>query len=309
LPDHNKEITVKFFWQKLFGKATSKDETENANITTAPLTEMEMKSIEEKHLAIAPQQLIVGCGQSVGRQRDHNEDSIFTFTITIGSGASNQALGIYIVADGMGGHQYGEVASEVAIRTMAGHLLRKFHPYITHPSESMDEPLQDIIREAMDEAQKAVMKAAPGSGTTLTAALILGNRLTIAHVGDSRAYSIRPDGRVEVLTRDHSLVKRLEELGQLSPDEAAIHPQRNVLYRALGQGEILEPDIYTASFPNSGYLVLCSDGLWGLVPEKEIFQMIVNAPTLHSACRDLVSAANAAGGPDNISVIIIQLAG
>lgn len=300
---------MKSFWQKLFGKTTSKGETENANITTAPLTETEMKSIEQKHLAMAPPQLIVGCGQSVGRQRDHNEDSIFSFTITIGSGANNQALGIYIVADGMGGHQYGEVASEVAIRTMAGHLLRKFHPYITHPSESMNEPLQDIIREAMDEAQKAVMKAAPGSGTTLTAALILGNRLTIAHVGDSRAYSIRPDGRIEVLTRDHSLVKRLEELGQISPDEAATHPQRNVLYRALGQGEILEPDIYTAAFPNSGYLVICSDGLWGLVPEKEIFQMIVNAPTLHSACRDLVSAANAAGGPDNISVIIVQLAG
>jgi serine/threonine protein phosphatase PrpC len=301
---------VKSFWQKIFGKVSpTKNEPERANVTTAPLTELELKAIQPKSVAFEPPQLIVGCGQSVGKQRDHNEDSIFAFTTNMVGGASNQAMGIYIVADGMGGHQYGEIASEVAVRSMASHLLRKFHPYLAHQSESLDEPVQDIMREAMSEAQRAVMKAAPGSGTTLTAALILGNHLTIAHVGDSRAYSIHQDGRVDILTRDHSLVKRLEELGQLAPGEAATHPQRNVLYRALGQGEILEPDVYTAPFPNAGYLVLCSDGLWGLVTEMEIFRAIVGAPTLHNACRDLIAAANAAGGPDNISLIIVQSVG
>ncbi len=300
---------MKSFWQKIFGRVSPKDEPERANVTTAPLTELDLKSIQPKTLAIEPPQLIVGCGQSVGKQRDHNEDSIFAFTTTVGGGAQSQALGLYIVADGMGGHQYGEIASEVAVRSMASHLLRKFHPYLAHPSESFDEPIQDVMREAMNEAQRAVMKAAPGSGTTLTAALILGDHLTIAHVGDSRAYSIHLDGRVDTLTRDHSLVKRLEELGQISADEAATHPQRNVLYRALGQGEILEPDVYTAPFPQSGFLVLCSDGLWGLVTEREIFRMIVEAPTLHHACQELISTANAAGGPDNISVIIVQSVG
>jgi len=88
-----------------------------------------------------------------------------------------------------------------------------------------------------------------------------------------------------------------------------LRAQRNVLYRALGQGEILEPDVYTAPFPNASFLVLCSDGLWGLVTEREIFRMIVEAPSLHIACQDLISAANAAGGPDNISVIIVQSVG
>lgn len=308
-PDQTKEITVKSFWQTLFSRLSSRDEAKRSSVTTAPFSNQEKKSITPKIPLLAPQQLIVGCGQSVGKQRDHNEDSIFTFTTTIGGEATSQTLGFFIVADGMGGHQYGEVASNVAVRSMAGYLIKKFHPYFVNSSETLGEPVQDIIREAMHEAQRAVMKAAPGSGTTLTAALVLGSHLTIAHVGDSRAYAIRLDGRVDTLTRDHSLVKRLEELGQISSDEAATHPQRNVLYRALGQAEILDPDVTTAPFPNPGFLVLCSDGLWGLVTEKELFHMVVEAPTLQIACQNLITAANAAGGSDNISVIIVQSVG
>ena len=300
---------MKSFWQTLIGRKSSRAEAKRAGATTAPLSEQEKKSIPQKSPLLVPQQLIVGCGQSVGKQRDHNEDSIFTFTTTVGGEASNQTMGFYILADGMGGHQYGEVASNVAVRSMAGYLVRKFHPYLVNSSETLDEPMQDIMREAMHEAQRAVIKAAPGSGTTLTAALVLGSHLTIAHVGDSRAYAIRLDGRVDILTRDHSLVKRLEELGQISSAEVSNHPKRNVLYRALGQGDILDPDVYTAPFPNPGFLVLCSDGLWGLVTEKELFHMVVEAPTLQTACQNLITAANAAGGPDNISVIIVQSMG
>jgi serine/threonine protein phosphatase PrpC len=109
------------------------------------------------------------------------------------------------------------------------------------------------------------------------------------------------------LTRDHSLVKRLEELGQLTPEEAAIHPQRNVLYRALGQGEPFEPEVITAPVPDSGYLLICSDGLWGVVPERELGMIIKNSTTLHDACQYMVDAANEAGGPDNISAILVRL--
>jgi serine/threonine protein phosphatase PrpC len=98
-------------------------------------------------------------------------------------------------------------------------------------------------------------------------------------------------------------------LGQLTSTEAASHPQRNVLYRALGQGEILDPDILTVSFPQPGYLMLCSDGLWGVISEQEIYRSIVEAPTLQRACQNMVEAANRAGGPDNISVILVQLLG
>ena len=158
-------------------------------------------------------------------------------------------------------------------------------------------------------AQRAIQREAPGSGTTLTAALVLGQQITIAHVGDSRAYFIYPDGRVEPLTRDHSLVKRLEELGHITADEAVNYPHRNVLYRALGQGEILDPDIFTLGFAQPGYLMLCSDGLWSVLTEQDIIHAVNEASSLQRACQNLVNAANAAGGPDNISVILVQLIG
>jgi serine/threonine protein phosphatase PrpC len=162
---------------------------------------------------------------------------------------------------------------------------------------------------AVNEAQKAIQREAPGSGTTLTAALVLGQQITVAHVGDSRAYFVYPDGRIEALTRDHSLVKRLEELGHISPEEAENYPHRNVLYRALGQGEVLEPDIFTITFPQPGCLMLCSDGLWGVVSEQDLVRSINEAPNLQRACQNLVTAANMAGGPDNISVVLAQLIG
>jgi len=105
---------------------------------------------------------------------------------------------------------------------------------------------------------------------------------------------------------DHSLVRRLIELGQLTEEEAAVHPQRNVLYRALGQTEPFEPEINTMVLPHPGYLLICSDGLWGVVPEAEIFRIVMNAENPSLACHRLVEAANAAGGPDNISVVLLQ---
>lgn len=165
------------------------------------------------------------------------------------------------------------------------------------------------MEAAILEAHQYIQREAPGSGTTVTAALVLGQQVTIGHVGDSRAYAVYPDGRLDPLTRDHSLVKRLEELGHLSRDEAENFPHRNVLIRALGQGETLEADIFTIPFPQPGSLLLCSDGLWGVVNEKDISRIITDAPTLHRACQNLVEAANAAGGPDNITVAIVQLVG
>jgi protein phosphatase len=128
-------------------------------------------------------------------------------------------------------------------------------------------------------------------------------------VGDSRAYLVGKNGGMEALTRDHSLVKRLVELGQITTDEAAVHPQRNVLYRALGQGEPFDPDVSSIRMPEAGYLLLCSDGLWGVVPEETMHRIIMNSPGMDQACRMLVEAANAAGGPDNISAILIRLPG
>ncbi len=296
------------FFRKLFGGGAAK---EMDTATTAPLSEQQIQSIlTGSKVQFDLPQLVAASGQSVGKQRELNEDSLLTVTATLAGNSGSLPFGIYIVADGMGGHQYGEVASNVAIRIVAGYIMRKFQPYLFSLKPSPpDESLQEMMQTAVREAQKTIQSEAPSSGTTLTAALVLGQQVTVAHVGDSRAYNIYPDGRVEVITRDHSLVKRLEELGHISPTEAENYPHRNVLYRALGQGEILEADIFTMSFPQAGYLMLCSDGLWGVVADQDISRIIREAPSLQRACQNLVEAANAAGGPDNISVIIVQMIG
>jgi serine/threonine protein phosphatase PrpC len=296
------------FFRKLFGGQVTK---EIDTATTAPLSDQQIQSILQGTKAqFDLAQLVAASGQSVGKQRELNEDSLLALTATLAGNSGSLPFGIYIVADGMGGHQYGEVASNAAIRIVAGHILRKFQPYLFNIKPSPpDESLQEIMQTAVREAQKIIQNEAPSSGTTLTAALVLGQQVTIAHVGDSRAYHIYSDGRAEVVTRDHSLVKRLEELGHISPTEAENYPHRNVLYRALGQGEILEADVFTVSFPQKGYLMLCSDGLWGVVADQDINKIIRDAPSLQRACQNLVEAANAAGGPDNISVIIVQMIG
>jgi protein phosphatase len=301
------------FFRWLFGnqkQQTVEIRTQDA-ANTAPLTELQLQSIISNHNPrFDLQQLIASCGQSVGKQRELNEDSLFALTATMAGNSGNLPFGLYIVADGMGGHQFGEVASNAAIRSVAGYIIKKFHSFLFQiKPDTMEESFQEIMQAAVRDAQRAIQKEAPGSGTTLTAALVVGQQITIAHVGDSRAYFIHPEGRVEPITRDHSLVKRLEELGHITPEEAANYPHRNVLYRALGQGEVLDPDIFTIGFPQPGYLMICSDGLWGVITEPDVVRAINEAPNLQRACQNLVNAANAAGGPDNISVILAQLIG
>jgi serine/threonine protein phosphatase PrpC len=252
----------------------------------------------------------VGIGHSNGLQRDHNEDALFTLTTNLITDSHTIPFGLYIVADGMGGHEHGEEASGVAVRAMASHVIsRLLNPLIDLPPRTPAEPIQTIMQDGVQVAHNAIVSHAPGGGTTLTAVLILSEQMTIVHVGDSRAYALGSDGDIEVLTRDHSLVNRLVELGQITSAEAATHPQRNVLYRALGQGEPVEAEVMSAPLPQSGHLLICSDGLWGVVPEAAVTEIIASAPSPGWACQNLVKAANQAGGPDNISVILLRLPG
>lgn len=299
---------MKNFLTKTFVKKKEPEKPAQAeNVVTAPLSDLQKESIRTTQIKVEPPQIMVGSGQSVGKQRELNEDSLFTLTTILAGNSGSLPLGLFIVCDGMGGHQFGEVASNAAIRTIAGYIMRKFHPYLFGlPAVPVEESFQEIMQGAIREAQSSVLKSAPGSGTTVTAALLVGSQLTIGHVGDSRAYLMYQDGRFEPATRDHSLVRRLEELGQITPAEAAIHPQRNVLYRALGQGDALEADVVSVPFPQNGYLLLCSDGLWGVVPEEDLRQLILNAPSPERACQGMVAAANGAGGPDNISAVLVR---
>lgn len=312
-------------WERLFGKR----DKSFAEADTIPQKQLEIKEPEGEEitkplspraseslslegefdgLGIKPSQLSAFCAQDVGRQRDHNEDALFTLTTTLATNGGSIPFGLYIVADGMGGHQHGEVASETATRAMAEHVVRTLYTQLISVNpQPADEPLREILQTGVQLAHDAILENVTGGGTTLTTVVILGNRMTIAHVGDSRVYAISMNGELKALTRDHSLVKRLEELGQLTPEEAAIHPQRNVLYRALGQGEPFEPEIITAPLPQPGYLLACSDGLWGVITEENIGEIITSAPNLSEACKLLVDAANSAGGPDNITAILVRL--
>ena len=203
----------------------------------------------------------------------------------------------------------GLVASALAIRAMSGYVIQNIYTQLlaVTPIEQ-DQSIQEIMKAGVMEANHAILTHALGGGTTLTAVLIFGDQLTFAHVGDSRAYLVK-NNSVDIFTKDHSLVKRLEELGQITAEEAATHPQRNVLYRALGQGEPLEPDIFTAPLPQGGHLMLCSDGLWGLVTQENILELVNSSASPQLACKKLIESANAAGGPDNISAILIKLPG
>ena len=299
------------FFSGLFGKREKKTEipTEQgiSDIPTQPHSSPE-RAVSHNNVDSAPTMYTIGIGTSVGLQRDHNEDALFGATTTLVTESNNYPFGLYIVADGMGGHAHGEKASAVAIRAMANHVLTKLLPPLQEtPAGDVEESAQEVMNEGIRSAHNAITEQASGGGSTLTAVLLRGDQMEIAHIGDSRAYEILPSGEMKLLTTDHSLVKRLEDLGQITSDEAAVHPQRNVLYSALGQVESIYAEVISSPTPKSGHLVICSDGLWGLVSDEEIADIISSTDSPQQASKHLVDAANAAGGPDNISVIVIRM--
>jgi serine/threonine protein phosphatase PrpC len=292
------------YFRSLFKK---KDTRPIDDVRTKPLSEEQLKNVTVTQVVYKPPQLMIGSGQSIGKQRDHNEDTLFTLAATLSDGTMELPFGIFIVADGMGGHLHGEIASGVATRSVAEYIIKKLYSSLLGlQQDSHNESLQEIMENGIKEAQQIVVRKAPGGGTTLTAALVIGEQVTLAHVGDTRAYFIYTDGRIQSMTQDHSLVRRLVELGQLSEQDAASSNQRNVLYRAIGQLEPFRPDISTFLFPKPGYMLICSDGLWGVVSDIEIFRVVTSSANLSLACHRLVELANAGGGPDNISVVLVQ---
>lgn len=246
--------------------------------------------------------------QSIGKVRSTNEDSVFAATITSAGDHHQHNFGLFIMADGMGGHVNGEVASNLAVTTISAYLLDKLFPLLQPgPSAARgSESLHEMIQNAINHAQDAILRVAPGAGTTVTLAIVLNHQLTIAQIGDSRCYSVDPLGRLSLLTRDHSLVTRLVEIGNLTPAEAVNHPQKHVLYKALGQKGQVEADIESIPVVKNSGLLLCSDGLWGVISDEDMTEVLRNQPGLAISANTLVSLANNAGGPDNISLILVR---
>ncbi|MDX2160651.1 MAG: PP2C family serine/threonine-protein phosphatase [bacterium] len=255
------------------------------------------------------QHLSFGQVTDVGMVRTNNQDTAFSIFSASRSVLERPDFGLFIVADGMGGHHDGEKASALAARSVAVQLTTKIYTSLIAGDDRYNEiPVVEAMTEAILKANADVVAKVPDGGTTLSSIMILGDMAYMAHVGDSRIYLIHRD-KIEQLTRDHSLVQRLIELDQLTPEEAVDHPQKNVLYRALGQTESIEVDTLTRRLPPHSRILVCSDGLWNQVNDREIWQTVQQYSNPQEACNELVKKANASGGLDNVTVILLQLPG
>jgi protein phosphatase len=240
----------------------------------------------------------------VGRQRQHNEDAFLV----------ESTAGLFLVADGMGGHAAGEIASRIAVDSISEFILHTKEDDGTWP-HAYDEQytrttnrLMAALRMANQRVLEAMKKDARlrGMGTTVVACMADDEKMSVAHVGDSRAYLIR-DGQLSRITNDHSWVFEQVQAGMLTEAEAEKHPLRNVITRALGGALQVTPDASEiASQPGDVYL-LCSDGLTGMVPENEILRVVTaNNGDLKAACQQLIDAANERGGLDNVTAVLVR---
>ena len=240
--------------------------------------------------------------------RNLNEDSLLTLELNRTQQSVSQPLGIFIIADGMGGHAAGEIASGTIVNTIAKKAAQEL--VFCQLSQSSAGDCQKWLQEAVEAANTEVYSLRKSSGTdmgsTLVAAVVQGNLAYVAHVGDSRAYLINAQG-IQRLTLDHSLVERLIATNQITREEARFHPQRNVIYRTIGDKARIEVEVSANLLSAGDYLLLCSDGLSGMLDDQTILKNVLDVSSPQAACERLVNAANAAGGEDNISVVIVQI--
>jgi serine/threonine protein phosphatase PrpC len=224
----------------------------------------------------------------IGRVRTHNEDSVLA------------QPPLFVVADGLGGHEAGEVASSIAVETLRDHAPRR--PDAKALARAVKAANREVIRSAREGFGKA------GMGTTMTAAIVEGTKIAVAHVGDSRAYLLH-EGALTRVSEDHSMVADMIRRGQLTEAEARYHPNRSVITRALGTDPNMFADTYEFEAEPGDRLLLCSDGLTGMIEDGMIAEILEQYRTPDVAARMLIDAANDAGGHDNISVVVIDIEG
>lgn len=243
----------------------------------------------------------------VGMVRDLNEDSLMSLEWDHTKQSVKRMVGVYVVADGMGGHSSGEIAS--------GQIISTFHQKAAEflmniEEQAIEKDAGKWLKSTVEAANRDVFNlrktAGTDMGSTLVAAILIGGHAFIAHIGDSRAYLV---GQHEIrqITEDHSLVQRMVAAHQITPEEARHHPQRNVIYRTIGDKPNIDVEIIELKPQAGDFLCLCSDGLSGMVDDSTIMKIIRNASTPQMACDELVKTANAAGGQDNVSVIVVKI--
>ncbi|MBN9388130.1 MAG: serine/threonine-protein phosphatase [Chloroflexi bacterium] len=258
----------------------------------------------------------IGFLSNVGSVRTNNEDSFSAFTASVprlNNDGPELVFSFLAIADGMGGHENGEIASNMAVRKISEGVLRDFYlPSIEgrQPGRDGESPIETLTF-LMDNANLSILQESQRNrtsmGTTLTCAVLIGQTAIIGHVGDSRIYVLEKSSKkLRQVSHDHSVVQRLVEMGALSAEEAQYSPQRSVLYMTVGQKPQIEPDVEVVSLVDASAMLLCSDGLWELVDDQVIEEALNKAGSAAQACEKLVNAAIEAGGVDNVTVVIAK---
>ncbi len=252
----------------------------------------------------------------LSRAGDANEDSFGIFTMNLAHDSRTQPLALCLVADGLGGHANGQDASRLATRVIVEHVLGQVGLPFTAPlgtsappEEALGAVLQEAVQIANEELYEANQQAQADMGSTVVAALISGETAYIVNVGDSRCYALAPgaDEPVRRLTTDHSLVEQLIISGLVKPEDRYTHPNRNQIFRSLGGEEKLEVDLFTQKLQPGMRLLLCSDGLWEMTRDDELAKILRETPNPRAACQALIASANANGGEDNITAVVVEV--
>lgn len=236
----------------------------------------------------------------VGRMRTRNEDSF----------GIEEDLSLYVVADGMGGHGNGDIASRIAVQAVSDFVRENSQEPADAEGDQIGE--SEMLSEAVREAHRSVLRAADtdrslfGMGTTLVGMLVVDSEALVAHVGDSRVYRLRDD-ELERLTSDHSWVNEQVAAGHLSEEQARVHPLKSVVTRALGGESDYEADVQRLDLRSGDRFLICSDGLTTMLTDRDIGEHLTGDGSLEDTCRTLISASNERGGYDNITVVMLSV--
>ncbi len=248
----------------------------------------------------------VGRRSHPGKVRELNEDSLISVELTTIHQGTILPRGLFAIADGMGGHSAGDLASGLVINTIAQKAACEILPVQEHPDEMWIDWLKQTVEAANLAVYDARQKAGNDMGSTVVVCMLVGTQAYLAYQGDSRIYLINQRG-IKQLTTDHSLVQHMISTGQISQDEARNHPQRNVIYRSLGDKPYIELDCLSQPVFPHDRLLLCSDGLTNQLDDEVLHHIVVDASSPQAACDQLIEAANATGGEDNISALLVEI--
>ncbi len=249
------------------------------------------------------------------RRGEPNEDSTLVLQLQRVHESMSVPSGVFIVADGLGGHDNGQLASRIAIGIIAEHVVRELFAQSLTAEKSGETPaaldedgIIEVLKDAVEEANTVLCQKnqhdKTDMGSTLTGFMMVGDHAYIVNVGDSRTYMLR-DGKLYQLTNDHSLVGQLVAGGLIEPDDVYTHPQRSQIFRSLGDKLNVQIDIFKQQVHPGDILLSCSDGLWEMVRNPQITEILTSATDPHWACRQLIEAANANGGEDNVSAVVV----